>query len=1008
MKFSKHHPSSDLWFYNQLRLILEDPSQPQEVIKSQDKEQTPKKLVTKVVLPAMTFSKVEMAKQLFKQLSGKLPPQKLDLLDQKYKPAKSFAQLCHSKGKNIAYTAGMGHGKTWYECLHLLDQTYASDDRYALGLSPSRGVNHTIQQKFQWFSDNLMDGEELAEVYQGKKKERRRIRESEKYSSMLLTTPRILLGSYTKYAPIKVPFVKEDVYYSHGSRWARRLASPSFLLIDEIDTFPTSTLMILIPIVRVLKWRNPELQIILSSGTLGNPKRIAAHFFGTDDNYRVIRGSGRRGRLLIRAHLEEKPKQKLKEKLKVLMVHIYKERKKMLRNPQYIPKKVILFINHKLEIDIRKVTREFPYNFSTVHGNMVFESITDRLEEFRTDPEKICLVATQIIQSGVDLPDVTWGIFYGLLEDPQQFMQLRDRICRNPKREGELDIILRASNKFEREMADSANKATLDAFLLRQEPVPLKIPWYTPISLRLWIIFGVLMGIDDILWRINQDLHHLSEDALFQRHLREAFEDLWLNGYIKRGFDNQLVSTSKTKDWIFNNVVHPKNNTTYDIIQIDEGREIKIGRIDYLTLLRHHLPGQSLPLGDYNYIVDSIEYRKQEVHVIKAPSPELYFFKNKVEEKTERTDKLASDPKGTFALLEMKETYTITEVDVRPVYTKKNYIILPLELYHQAVFLSKKVNKERKDIEEVSIPWIKNYLLKELNLSCSELKICEYEDPLLGEGFLIIDHTTVQLAQLIYLHLIYPSITKIHRKKLSVPLEDILELHYSKTKKPFRRFTKFIERYETVIVFIADFHTDGTPLKINGKEVDFRAFWRYFISYFSEASHIIFLGDTIDWRETENSANALNQLNIMKEILEEYNTLVKTTFMLGNHDYSPDFFQWRVPVRTKREVHLSVRTGLSVRICHGDRLGIDKYVTEEEVTKAQIRQFRKERKIRDNCLFVGAHVHKDFCDPKEMTMLVPSMKKYWQQTKKTDRGWFGLLGYDSLWEPETWQIAIDS
>ena len=47
-------------------------------------------------------------------------------------------------------------------------------------------------------------------------------------------------------------------------------------------------------------------------------------------------------------------------------------------------------------------------------------------------------------------------------------------------------------------------------------------------------------------------------------------------------------------------------------------------------------------------------------------------------------------------------------------------------------------------------------------------------------------------------------------------------------------------------------------------------------------------------------------------------------------------------------------------------------------------------------------------DKKINTMLVPSLRRYCNDTLNTKLNWLGLFGYGNPFEQECWDIAIDS
>ncbi|MHA1331725.1 MAG: helicase-related protein, partial [Candidatus Hodarchaeales archaeon] len=899
-----------LWYYEDLRLVTRN-TDAFLVYPVEDKSTT-HRIVTEVILKSSNYTEKDLSSLQYEEMLGTIPTEKLEKLKAKFKPLKTLEELCLSKGRNIIFNAKTGHGKTHQVCLYFLDQIYADKKRYILSFVHSRGVGRTHQQKFDDLCKLMSIEEEKAEGYfRGQDQIKERIRAGEINPSMLLITPQTFIGSLNNYYPIKT--LKNDLeYYSTNVDWGKRLASPTFIFIDEVDSFPLSTLMLLVPIVRTLQWKNPDLQIILASGTLKESKRLAQQFFGLNENFIAINGSGRRGDLKIKAFYEDQPEIVLKERLRAVTRHIRSELKKVEDGHNYQPEKVIIFINHKLTIDIHKITGQFNKNFITVHGNMDFKNIQERLEEFRTNPIKLCLVTTQLIQSGVDLPDVTWGIFYGLLENTQQFQQIRDRINRDPDKEGKLDIILRSTNDFERQMAEPENKKQLDNFLLNQKPVSLLLPAYTPFSLRVWLILGVILGIRELVWRIGQEVSIIDKTNNYQKELERAIKDLERNGYIQHDSEGELVPTYKTKRWVVENIIRSQNNRNCTIIQNETERKVVLGQIDYLTVLRHHLVNQSLPLGDYNYRVKSISFDQSNLWTrifVKPLTPDLVFYKNKVVKHVQREKLLAYEPDTGLVLMVLQQVHSVVGLDERTEISGEHLFIPPLVLKHPAIFIRLNNRLLEDTNKEKSLSKLKHQFKVELNINPQELDYCDYEDAKLGKGVLIVDKSNIQLAELIYYYLYRKTYVPQKKNKAVMAKKDIQGLHFAKFKRPFYHLRKFLGRYQNVIAIFGDVHLDGSPFKVDGEEIDLRAFWRYVLGALKEVSHIFFLGDTLDWTEINNSKQAHEQLNVLNGILEEYNLLARTVFFRGNHDYDQMLFVWRVPICVKKELLLPLPDG---------------------------------------------------------------------------------------------------
>ena len=80
--------------------------------------------------------------------------------------------------------------------------------------------------------------------------------------------------------------IQDEHWRNEEFQWARILSSPHLVLIDEVDSFPISMLMLLLPIIRILKWKDPLLKVIISSATYNH--YWEAKFFNKDAIFEVI------------------------------------------------------------------------------------------------------------------------------------------------------------------------------------------------------------------------------------------------------------------------------------------------------------------------------------------------------------------------------------------------------------------------------------------------------------------------------------------------------------------------------------------------------------------------------------------------------------------------------------------------------------------------------------------------------------------------------------------------
>ncbi|PWI48797.1 hypothetical protein CEE45_05255 [Candidatus Heimdallarchaeota archaeon B3_Heim] len=729
-------------------------------------------LLNRYTLPARKLTKDEWSSRSFDQLHTSISSDYLSNLPSHWHPQKIFEEIITSPHTDFVVNAKTGQGKTTFLLQSSLERVILHPSNYILSFTYAKSLGSTQQQKFHWLRRKLVPDLGRCELYfGGDQATKRRLRnpgKNKKPFAMLTTTIQSYSGSFAHFSPL-IPNTKAGYLNSAPEvwgnrrknpqyRWYEKLRLPTVLLIDELDSLPTHLVPCLAHLTRVLKWHDPTIQVILSSGTLGNPEEVAKHFFTNSSNVKVLSGSGQRGKLEINVYKEgqeDKVEILLQKSIQMIRKHIDHEIQRYNDDRSYRPPKVILFLNHKTKINIKKVTGRFYKHVTTVHGGMESSEVIKRLADFDKNPKLICLVATELIQAGIDLPDVKWGIFYGLpvnAEQQRKFMQLRDRINRNPDEEGRLDVILRERNKVEQSLLTSNSTQKRQEYILREKPISLHIPYYTPISLRYWIVMGILNGFPDVLKYIEEDLTAMDCKWDYHHDLRDAVIDLVLSRAVRIGFDGILLPASGTKEWIYK-FICLGTNPSYKVIKVDtvDDTETQIGHIDEVTMLRHHLEGQSFPLGDFNYLVKRIELagknRQGKIYVIPAP-PEFQFMENKIVSSTQRSRLHAYVKEQGLALMTINISHQLKEIDAR---TK---IPRHIEQYHSslshtAVFLRTDPEMDEEESNSL-ITQLQLELTESLSLDPILFDTRRFFDEELGEGILFLDKTGHDLARMAY------------------------------------------------------------------------------------------------------------------------------------------------------------------------------------------------------------------------------------------------------------------
>ena len=672
-----------------------------------------------------------------------------------YLPQIELELLNNSNGQHAFLRRRPGGGKTSVVQKYIRNQTL-KDDSFAISFVHSRALGEVQKEKFH--QDSLLLNDTLSQCFtyfHGDEEENRRIRDGKTDFTLLITTPFMFAGSLTSFSPMIGADHKEflatlpdleawqGVFSSTNPRWAGKLASASIVFIDEVDSYPLPLLLCLATIVRLLLWRNPTLQVILSSGTVTNPDDFARLFFGPKADYLDLTGNGRRGTSRLNVYYEEEPEAILHEWIQAIKTYIQDQITALSPGDAFAPKKVILFLNNKLQIDIRKIIGDFSEFFVTIHGNMSADLISDKMRQFRQDPRKICLVTTKIVQSGLDLPDITWGISYGLPPSLHEYIQLRCRINRTPGQLGRIDIILRSTNAFEKTLATPEKRKELQTFIFEETPPPIPVPRYSLTTLKYAIALGAVFGLWDVLEYLEIDVVK-EYNPFYAQDLSEAYLNLLLDGVIALAPEGGIRPTKKTKQWVFDFPTLFDSDVYSVILQEKRSKTRKLGTISLPTVLRHHLPSQGLPFIDDSYVVQKVDPVHRKIFVTSGVQ-ELYYFRNKLDATYTITGIFALEPARQIALIELEKEERVIAVDSR---TKLQSGVDNLSHRNRflGVFLKRKV--------DLAVKTMLTHVYATLNLDPSYIrqKTCFHEE--LGEGTVLIDTTNLSFATMIYYRLL--------------------------------------------------------------------------------------------------------------------------------------------------------------------------------------------------------------------------------------------------------------
>lgn len=500
------------------------------------------------------------------------------------RPLKELEVLCRSPERYFVLTGGTGRGKTLAVLLFIIN-FLSKYGGHAISFVHSRVLGKVQKDKFDQLVKDL--GEEFSRCllyYKRNDEKNNGIRKSKSSQTLFVTTPFMYTGSLAHHSllldPDKIDSLEDfkdsdgwkGLFSSSNHRWAKILMTPLVVFIDEIDSYPVSTLLCLASIVRLLLKRNPDTYVILSSGTLGNPDWLAQLFFGPTQKYVTVPGTGRHGPTSISVYYEEKPMELLQKAIQGLKNQITTKFVNIYPNTipsNYAPDKDLFYINDKFEIAVRENIGDFDQYFTTLHGDMNPDLLIEKIREFENRITKFSLVTTDIAQSGLDTSNVNWMLWYGSPESNRVFLQRYGRVARNPTHWGHIDIILRASVPHERWLADPANRTQLQEYITQQISPSCQVPFYTPRTLQYTIILGLIFGEWDVMEFLKDWTGHRNDEVL-PKDLQLAYQVLLASNAITLGEGGKIRPTKKTRDWIFNFPRKYLSSDIYTVYQVGD------------------------------------------------------------------------------------------------------------------------------------------------------------------------------------------------------------------------------------------------------------------------------------------------------------------------------------------------------------------------------------------------------------------------------------------------------
>ena len=238
-----------------------------------------------------------------------------------------------------------------------------------------------------------------------------------------------------------------------------------------------------------------------------------------------------------------------------LIVYLKEQEEKAqsgLLNPMYFHKE-ICYISDQWVVDWLLTSEYMTDAFVVIHENLSQEEIIKRLDTFRVDPLKPCLITTDIIEGDYYFPHIRGGFFYGLPADPRTFLWIRHHMCRIPQLSGRFCLVLRETHPTEKVMTRQSQIPDLEHYISQEDHLPILIPFYTPESIELGVALGVMAGFPDALTWIQAELEDCDETSLIPE-LLVARDNLMKSQILGKNINGDLQSTKKMRSWLLKSV----------------------------------------------------------------------------------------------------------------------------------------------------------------------------------------------------------------------------------------------------------------------------------------------------------------------------------------------------------------------------------------------------------------------------------------------------------------------
>lgn len=228
------------------------------------------------------------------------------------------------------------------------------------------------------------------------------------------------------------------------------------------------------------------------------------------------------------------------------------------------------------------------------------------------------------------------------------------------------------------------------------------------------------------------------------------------------------------------------------------------------------------------------------------------------------------------------------------------------------------------------------------------------------------------------------------------------------------RYFDYLYQYAFVATFLADIHLDGSPLLFHGEEIPPDEYFHRLLGPLADTSMLGLIGDIQDRTPPKDVSGTKKQWHFLVSTLEEYDLLDKTVVLPGNHDAHARYFQWRHPLLVRPSLRLHLLPFHDVVIHHGDNLGLDPLMKKVVIEDTDVREWRTTLKrqvggqwIRQQDIVIVGHTHRGYCDRKEFTLAVPSVRKILTHASNRHLGYVGMFCFSLEKDPWDWNIAIE-